>query len=173
MLLLLSDGWNFEALSWPRPSDCRSEAAAFSPGSAAVVSPGLSSSQRALSPPSIYHIPPFDQCQGRAQPEPLALFVEVCVCECATEIMHVLSCVWRARAMHWPVYVCARAYRLGLALISRAAFAFELKSRRTAEAGVGAARPPFGLIRLKSPARLHRRADGLCQKMSRDRTVAE
>lgn len=50
--------------------------------------------------------------------------------------------VWRARAMHWPVYVCARAYRLGLALISRAVFAFELKSRRTAEAGVGAARPP-------------------------------
>lgn len=62
--------------------------------------------------------------------------------------MHVLSRVaQRARAMHWPVYVCARAraYPLGLALISRAVFAFELKSRRTAEAGVGAARPPPGL----------------------------
>lgn len=54
---------------------------------------GLSSSQWFLSPPSIYHIPPFDQCQGLAQPEPPALFVEVCVCECATEIMRALSCV--------------------------------------------------------------------------------
>lgn len=51
--------------------------------------------------------------------------------------------VWRsARDALACVCVRARAYRLGLALISRAVFAFELKSRRTAEAGVGAARPP-------------------------------
>lgn len=41
--------------------------------------------------PSIYHIPPFDQCQGHVQSEPPCVWM--CVCECATEIMHMLSCV--------------------------------------------------------------------------------
>lgn len=61
--------------------------------------------------PSIYHIPPFDQCQGtcgRSQ----------WVCECVTEIMNVLSYVLCVSAV--SVCVCVCAYKIGHALISHA-----------------------------------------------------
>lgn len=75
--------------------------------------------------------------------------------------------VCAACAMWLPVCMCAcaHAYQIGLALISQAAFAFELKSRCTTVAGVGAARAVC-VIRFRSPASLHRQIDERSGKMS-------